>query len=209
MTLTPEQVNIVTRFVIQNRVTLPTLKDDVVDHLCCEVEAFMKNGKSFEEALRQSVYELAPHGLHYIQQQTFFLLEGKIIINMRKLTFILGTLAAMSMSFGWLLKVLSFPGVGNPFFAIGAAAFLLLFLPMLAITYFRRNKKPTAQKLKMMFGVLSAILIGIALLARIMHLPGADEVLWAGGIVFTFGFLPSLFYTFYQNSTSASDIGSK
>lgn len=205
MTLTPEQVEIVSRFVTRNKVTLPTLKDDVVDHLCCEVEVFMKNGKSFEEALRQAVYELAPHGLHYIQQQTFFLLDGKIIINMRKVTFIIGTLSAMSMSFGWLLKVLAFPGVGNPFFAIGAAVFLLLFLPLLVITYFKRNKKPTAQKLKMMFGVISAILIGIAFLARIMRLPGADEVLWAGGITFIFGFLPTLFYDFYKKSISASE----
>ncbi len=205
MKLTPDQIEIIQRFVTQNKVTLPTLKDDIVDHLCCEVEHFMSQGKQFEESLRQAVYELAPHGLSYIQQQTFFLLDRKIMINMRKLTFIIGSLASMSMSFGWLLKALQYPGVGNPFFGLGAAAFLLLFLPLLAVTYFKGNKKPMAEKLKMTFGMLSAILIGIAFLARLMHMPGADEVLWAGGIVFIFGFLPALFYNFYKKSISASD----
>jgi hypothetical protein len=203
MNLTREQVEIVTNFVTHNKVTLPTLKDDVVDHLCCEVEEYMKKGKTFEESLRQAVYELAPSGLHFIQQQTFYILDGKIMFNMRKITFLIGSLAAMSMSFGWLLKVLEVPEIGNRFFAIGSAAFLLLFLPLLGVNYFKMNRKPVTHKLKMTFGLVSAILIGISLLARIMHLPGADEVLWAGGVVFTFGFLPTLFYTFYQNSRAS------
>lgn len=205
MTLNPSQIEIIRKFVTENKITLPTLKDDIVDHLCCEVEAFMNSGKTFEESLRQAVYELAPHGLSYIQQRTYILLDRKIIVNMRKLTFIIGSLSAMSMSFGWLLKILNVPEIGNRFFALGSVAFLLLFLPLLGINYFRMNKRPLFQKLKIVFGVLSVILLGIAFLARIMHLPGADEVLWAGGLVFTFGFVPAFFYELYKKSASASD----
>jgi hypothetical protein len=205
MSLTKDQVETIKNFVSRNNITLPTLRDDLVDHLCCEIEVLMLEGKNFDASLRQAVYNLSPHGLSFIQQRTFFLLDGKIMINMRKLTFIIGSLSAMSMSFGWLLKVLAFPGVGNPFFGLGAAAFLMLFLPLLAINYFRRNTKPMTHKLKMMFGVVSVFFLGIAFLARIMHLPGADEVLWAGGIVFIFGFLPTLFYDFYKKSISPSE----
>jgi hypothetical protein len=164
MSLSREQVETIKEFVTQNRVTMPTLKDDVVDHLCCEVEVFMANGKSFESSLRQAVYELAPHGLSFIQQQTYFLLDRKIMLNMRKLTFIIGSVSAMSMSFGWLLKILRMPEVGNPFFAIGSSAFLLLFLPMLAVNYYRSSQKPLFQKVKMTFGILSAVIIGMAFL---------------------------------------------
>jgi hypothetical protein len=200
MALSKEQIEKIHEFVRNNKITIPTLKDDIVDHLCCEVEAFIERGKPFEEAFRQAVYELAPHGLSYIQKQTYFLMERKIMINLKKLTFIIGSLSAMSMSFGWLLKILRMPGIGNPFFAFGALAFLLLFLPLLGVNYFKSSDRPLFQKLKMMLGFLSVIFIGIAFLAKLMRLPGADEVLWAGGLLFTFGFLPVFFYNLYKDS---------
>lgn len=206
MTVSPEQINIIREQVELGRVTSSTLQDDLVDHLCCEVENKLQSGRSFEACLSEALYELAPHGLYEIQRETNFLLSSKNLINMKKLTYLIGLLSAMAMSFGWLLRILRMGETGNAVFAFGALGFVALFLPMLGFNYFRDNAgKSWPEKLRFIFGVLSLILVGLAVLAKIMHMPGADEVLWAGGITFTFGFLPFLFFALYKKSVSATE----
>ena len=45
MIVTPEQFNVICDQVKKNRVTLLTLQDDLVDHLCCVVENKLESGK--------------------------------------------------------------------------------------------------------------------------------------------------------------------
>ena len=203
MNLTPEEIKMVADQVRNARVTLTTLQDDLVDHLCCAVERNVEGGKSFENSLKEALRELAPDGLYEIQKETDYLLDSKYLITMKKLTYLFGLFSAMAMSFGWLLRILRMAELGNAVFAFGALGFVALFLPLLIINYFRDNvSKALPDKLRFVFGALSAIFIGIAFLAKIMHMPGADEVLWIGGTLFTFGFLPFLFLTLYRKSIS-------
>jgi hypothetical protein len=122
---------------------------------------------------------------------------------MKKLTYLLGLLSAMAMSFGWLLRILRMGETGNAVFAFGALGFVAMFLPMLMVHYFKDNTgKPLADKLRFISGTFSVIFIGIAFLAKIMHMPGADEVMWIGGVLFTFGFVPFFFFTLYRKSAA-------
>jgi hypothetical protein len=206
MTLSEDQINLIRNFVEDGKVTNPTLRDDLVDHLCCEVERLMSNGYSFEASLEVAKPELAPKGIKDIQRQTNILLQTKTEINMKRITYAIGLLCAMTMSLGWLLNILRFGEVANAIFAFGALGFVVLFLPLIAYDYLRnRNNKKIAEKMRIATGVLSVILVGISILFKIMHMPGADEVLMAGGMVFTFGFLPSMFFMLYQKSVSQSE----
>lgn len=206
MSLSVEQISIIRKVVEKGQVTTTSLKDDLIDHLCCEVEFLFNKGCSFEESLELALYELAPKGLKEIQRETNILLQTKMEINMKRITYLTGLITAMTMSLGWVLKILKFGGVANMLFAFGAFGFVALFLPLLAYNYFKSSgEKKWSEKLRLTTGMLSVILTGLALLARIMHLPGADEVLMAGGMVFTFGFLPFLFFGFYQKSISQTE----
>ena len=206
MTLSVDQISAIRRIVENGKITTSSLKDDLIDHLCCEVEYRLGKGNAFDESLELALQELAPKGLKEIQRETNILLLTKTEINMKRITYFTGLITAMTMSLGWLLKILKFGGIGNMLFAFGALGFVVLFLPMLAYSYFKsKDDKKWPEKLKMATGLMSVVLTGLALLARIMHLPGADEVLMAGGIVFTFGFLPFLFLGFYQKSISQTE----
>jgi hypothetical protein len=206
MSLSADQVSTIRKVVEDGYITLRSLKDDLVDHLCCEVECGLNNGDSFENSLSFALKELAPKGLKQIQHETNVLLQTKTEINMKRITYATGLLTAMTMSLGWLLKILNFGGIGNMLFALGAFGFVIFFLPLLAYGYFKsKGDKKWSEKLRLAAGMLSLVLVGLALLARIMHLPGADEVLLAGGLVFTFGFLPFLFLGFYKKSISQTE----
>jgi hypothetical protein len=202
MMLSADQVKQI-RIHVNQHITMATLCDDVVDHICCAVELYMAEGKAFEESVTEALIDVAPDGLNEIQRDANYLLNIKDKIPMKKLTYLIGLLSVMAISFGWLLKIMRMSEIGNGVFAFGALGFVALFLPLLGINYFRDNaSKSLTEKLRFVFGVLSVIFIGMAFLAKIMHMPGADEVMWAGGILFTFGFLPFLFLNLYKKSIS-------
>jgi hypothetical protein len=206
MTLTEEQINRIAKLVDNGKVTSPALRDDLIDHICCEVESRITSGSSFDESLQLAISDVAPKGLKEIQRLSNILLQTKTQINMKRLTYVIGMLTAMMMSFGWLLNILRMGEIGNIIFAFGALGFVTLFLPLIGYDYFKnRTNKKLAEKIRTVSGLLSVIMIGIAVLFKIMHMPGADEVLMAGGVIFTFGFLPPVFFILYKKSLSETE----
>lgn len=114
--------------------------------------------------------------------------------------FSIGLLASMSISIGWLFKVLGWLG-GGDLFTYGFLAFVLLFLPMLAIDRYKLVlNKALTEKLRVILGFTSAIVTGLAVLFKIMHLQGANQLLILGTLLFSFGFLPFLFFRMYKKS---------
>ena len=203
MTLSEDQIRQIKNEIARADISLPALKDDLIDHVCSATEHKIAEGKTFEASLKEAFYELAPEGLKEIERETIILLNSKKYVPMKRLMFFIGCICTMTISMGWLLKFLRVEGeVGNMLFGLGSFGFLILFLPMIAINYFKTAEKSTPEKLRFVFGISSIIIIGIAILARLMHMPGADEVMIIGLIIFTFGFVPFLFFTMYKKSIS-------
>jgi hypothetical protein len=62
--------------------------------------------------------------------------------------------------------------------------------------------KAMSEKLKMLLGVIAALAASAAGIFKLLHLPGADQLLIIGAVVFAFGFLPFFFFTMYKRSIS-------
>ncbi|HEY3429469.1 MAG TPA: hypothetical protein VGK39_02255, partial [Cyclobacteriaceae bacterium] len=190
-------------------ITFDSLKEDVIDHLCCVVEVALDRKKNFDEALKEALAELAPDGLQEIQRETVFLLNSTKIIRMKQVMYSIGLLSAMSMSIGWTFKWLHYPGA-DELSLYGFLGFALVFLPLIAIDYFKVSiNKALNERLKIIFGLLSAFMVAASITIRIMHadfnfvgLPASLLLLLAGCISFTFGYLPFLFFTMYKKSIS-------
>jgi hypothetical protein len=205
MRLTDDHVQRIRKLIDNSGITIQSLKDDLLDHLVCVVEAESITGKSFETALKEAVDDLAPGGLYQIQRETIFLLNPLKLILMKKIMYSIGLIGAAAISLGWLFKILHWPG-GDELFNYGFFAFLLLFIPMLAIDRYKVNlRKALSEKLRIILGFSSAFLVGLALAFKFMNVTGADYILVAGFLIFTFGFLPFLFFTLYRKSISRAD----
>lgn len=199
MTLSPEQTTYVREYVDQNSIRIYTLRDDVLDHLCCSVEFKIDEGKTFEASLREAVDELAPEGLEKLEYETILLLESKNIL-MKKFMYFLGLFTTIAMSMGFTFRILHMPG-GYELLNYGFLAFALIFLPMLTYNNFKMSMKRTrAEKLRIILGIVSALCTGAAVFFKMIHYPGVDPLLLAGMAIFSFGFLPCLFYTMYERS---------
>jgi hypothetical protein len=204
MKLTKEQVDRIEMYVIQSRITIPSLRDDLIDHLCCEVEERLIQENEFEKSLEEALGELAPAGLYQIEQDTEFLLHPNKVI-MKKLTYFIGLAATISMSMGLMLKILHMPG-GEQLINYGFFTFAGLFLPAIVIWKFNRNELSGIEKLRLTLGIASAIGLVLTIIAKIrMELDFSTIAFFCTATLFSFGFLPLHFYQMYRNSLTETN----
>lgn len=200
MRLTEEEVDLIKSEIDKSNIKNQALKDDLLDHFCCFVESRITHGTSFEQGLQDSFAEICPNGLDEIQTEIIYLLNYKSNLIMKKVMYAVGLAASIAMSIGFLFKILNWPG-GNNIFIFGLLPFVFIFLPLLAIDRYKLQlHKALSEKLKLILGIASAILIGLSVLFKIMHLMGADILLVLGIGLFTLGFLPFLFFRMYKKS---------
>lgn len=202
MKLTEQQVQVIEDFVNAQGIRIRTLRDDVVDHLCCVMESELEKGKAFEELLEKATSDLAPNGLGEIQDKTIFLLNARRIIFMKKAMYSIGFLGSFSLTTGVTLNVLRLP-FGNEFFTVGLLTLLLVFIPLLAIDRYKvALSKALSVRLKIILGAGAAAIVGLSGVFKLLHLQGADVLLGIGAVVFALGFLPFYYFTMYKKSVS-------
>jgi hypothetical protein len=200
MKLSEEQIEVLALFLQSGGIRDGALFDDLLDHLICATTIEMKRGKSFESAMQKSVEELAPNGLQDLEAQTRYLLNSKRIIIMKKLMYAIGFIGAASLSFGSLFKLMHWPGA-NIMLLSGIILFLLVFVPLWAIDRYKVEiSKALSTRLKFIGGVTSAVLVGLSVIFKTLHLQGANVLLVLGVLTFVFAFLPFLFFSLYKKS---------
>jgi hypothetical protein len=201
MNLTPEQISYIQAVISESNLRIQTLKDDLVDHLCCVVEYDLVQGKKFDDALHEAIDELAPEGFEKIEHQTLFLLNSKTIY-MKKVMYIVGLTSAISMSMGLVMKFLHWAG-SQELTIYGFLAFMLIFVPLATIDRFKgRIQLRFSDRLRIIMGIISLAIISLGVLMKIFHMEGANLSVLAGAIFFSFGFLPVLFFNMYKKSVA-------
>lgn len=202
MRLSLDQVTVVRQYVLQSGIVNRGLQDDLIDHLCCVIEFKIERGKSLQAALEEAVNELAPEGLIALQLETVFLLNSIKIIRMKKVMYTIGALSVMAFVLGWCFGMMHWEGA-RELSIFGFLGFVFLYVPLLIVDRFKTNIRwVLSEKLKFILGTLSGLILSIAVSFKILHLPGADQLLILGTGLFTFGFLPFLFFTMYKKSVS-------
>ena len=121
---------------------------------------------------------------------------------MKKVMYSIGLISAVLISIGWLFNTLRWPG-GYELFNYGFLGFLLVFIPMIAIDRYRNSfRKAFGEKLRIVFGSVSGFIVGLSLVFKLLHLQGADILLIGGILMFTFCFLPALFFNMYKKESA-------
>jgi hypothetical protein len=203
--LRDEQVDFIRKEIEKSSISIPELKEDLLDHFCCFIEYEIKRGSSFEAAYNKALNDICPNGFNEIQRETVFLLNEKKILLMKKFTYAFGLITVMSFSLGFVFKIMHLPG-WNLLTSFGSLGFILLFLPMLVVDRYKFNtKKVLSEKLLITLGVASIVVIGSGVVFKFLHAPGAG-ILFAGGLVFfIIGFLPFLFYKLFLKAKTLSE----
>ncbi len=198
--ITEDQEQIIIDQVEASNIKNKSLKEDLIDHLCCLTEIQMDKGAEFEDALKVAMIQTAPNGLNEIEKETIFLLNYSKIIFMKRLTYLSGYLCSLLWAAGAIFKTLHLPGASEMLTA-GGIGLVFIFFPLLLVNKYKYlAREVLSERLKWILGGISLGLAILSISMKLLHLMGAGEMLAISFLVFGFGFLPFFFFRMYKKS---------
>jgi hypothetical protein len=165
------------------------LADELIDHLCCDVENEMKNGLGFAEAYKRVKQRMGPGRIREIQEETLYAVDSKYrkMKNTMKISGIAGTIM---FGFATLFKIQHWPFAG-PFLVLGAFVLAFLFMPSALVVLWKETHN--RKKLFLFIsGFVTGMLFIFGTLFKIQHWPVAGIILSLAVFFAIFFFMPSL-----------------
>ena len=188
-----QQIHIeqISRDIGRQNICFSHLAEELLDHLCCDVEEEMVKGLSFSEAYRNVRHKMGKGRLREIQEETLMAVDTKYR-NMKNTMKISGVAGTVMMSFAALFKIMHLPGAGI-LMTLGALVLMLLFLPSSIIVLWKESQ--SGRRLFMYIsGFLTAVAYIAGILFKVQHWPLAGlmiSIAMVSGILF---FIPSLLF---------------
>lgn len=192
------QIELISNYIRQNGVASDELHDDLLDHICTDIENRMQKGDSFEDAFQYTVRLFGPGGLIQVQQDTFELLT-EINATMKNVTFGFGLTSTFLLLAGTIFKLMHWPGAGI-MITFGATLLVLAYFPLML--YFKIKESRGKDTLMHVAGFIGLTLGTLGVLFKIMHWPGASILLVSGLILLAFVYVPIHFFKKYRTSVN-------
>jgi hypothetical protein len=172
--LNEEHITAISNLVHEHEITYSHLADDLIDHICCDIETLMLQGMNYPQASKEIFEKIGLNGLKEIQEATIFYVKFNLLI-MKKLMNVLAYSGLSIFICGLLFKFNHWPG--GSFLVL--ISFLLLFLgylptALLSIKKENKTKLFSRQHLPYLVGFVTIIETGTSLLFTIFHWPGAQ-----------------------------------
>jgi uncharacterized membrane protein (DUF106 family) len=176
--LTIKNINIIIEEVSHAGITLSHLRDELIDHICCQVEGDMQQGLTFEDAYKKTKEVVGNKQLKKIQEDTLFLIDKKYRL-MKKTMKLIGLISMSMITVGALFKIQHWPGAGV-LLIFGFLFLGTIFFPS-ALWVMKKESKLKGSLFIYLISIMGGILFIFGILFKIQHYPGA-------GILLTIGF---------------------
>jgi hypothetical protein len=184
---------------VTSEISSEKLRLEVYDHVCSCIEFLMDQGADFDSAKAEALLELAPRGLHHIEQETFILLTLTISFIMKKLMYFCGLFATLFILTGFVVRWMHWPGA-TAFMFMGNSFLFLTMIFSASNLIVNRKKLSSLQIAQSGIGILSGALISVGTLFKIFHLPTANIQVMLGMCLLIAVVVPSYFWQFYKRS---------
>jgi hypothetical protein len=190
--LTEKEIQKLNQEIERQGLTYTELQQELLDHLCCDVEAEMDEGLEFIKALEKVQKGMGKDRIRQVQEETLLLINQKYRI-MKKFMYVLGVIAPSLLIIGTIFKIQHWPGAGImlvlSLFMLGA-----IYLPVFVMVKIRDTRKK-GKKVNMpmyIFGLIAGIIFIAGAMFKIQHWPGAGMMISLSGIVTVLVFIPIL-----------------
>jgi uncharacterized membrane protein len=189
--LTLKHIDQISSDIRKQEISFSHLKDELIDHVICDVEYEMLLGLDFSEAYRKVSEKIGPRGLKEIQEETLFAVDTKYrkMKNTMKISGIAGT---VMLGFAAVFKILHFPGAAI-LMTVGALALALVFMPSAMGVLWKETHSG-----KRLFLFISAFMTGstfiMGILFKTQHWPAATLLLSFSVLFAIFLFMPALLF---------------
>jgi len=190
--LSDREIEILNREIDKQGLTYTQLQKELLDHLCCDIEAKMDEGLEFLKAFEEVQSRLENNRIQEIQEETLLLINQKYRM-MKKFMYILGTIAPSLLIIGAIFKLQHWPGAGV-LIVLGSFLLAAVYLPVFAMVSMRdtRKREKKVNKTLYVVGVITGFIFITGVLFKIMHWPGAGVSLTVSVLLTVVLFIPVL-----------------
>lgn len=191
--VTDGQIDFILKDLSARGLTMKSLQEDILDHVCCIIERELKEPDGFGQLYTETIEGFYKKNLSEIQEETILLLTFKNYYTMKKVMIAIGAATAFLLIAGSFLKLFQMQGAGI-LLTLGVITMSFLFLPLLLVL---KLKEATAvrDKLILTTGVLIGILYCLSTIFKVQHWPGANVMFLSTLILLFFVFIPAYFFT--------------
>lgn len=178
--LTETQIDRISAEIDRQGLTYTGLKNELLDHVCCDIEAEMESGMTFNDAYRKIRRQMGPRRIRQIQDETLYLISKKYR-RMKRIMYGLGIAIPIIIIVAILLRFQHWPGA-TILFSVALFAMAVFFLPvfvMVRIRDTRRQNEPVPVGLYIS-GMICGMLTVIGSLFKIQHMYGSAVLLTLG-----------------------------
>lgn len=184
--LSLQEIEQISRDISRQEISFSHLSDELIDHVCCDVENEMLAGLTFSEAYEKVRLRIGPDRFREIQKDTLYAVDFKYR-NMRNTMKISGIAGTVLFGIAALFKIQHWPLAGL-MMTLGAFILTFVFLPSsLGVLWKETHNK------RRIFLFVSAFITGAFCIAgtlfKVQHWP-------AGGIILTISFISAVFMLF-------------
>lgn len=191
--ITDSQIDFILEDLSARGLTMQSLQEDILDHVCCIIERELKEVDDFEQLYSETIEKFYRKALSEIQEETILLLTFKNYYAMKKLMIGSGATTAFLLIAGSFLKLFHLPGAGAAL-VLGILAMSFVFLPLLLVL--KMKEAPAARdKMILTAGVVIGILYCLSTVFKVQHWPGANVMTIATISLLFFVFIPAYFFT--------------
>jgi hypothetical protein len=199
--LSIQNIERISSYVKKQEITFSHLLDDLIDHICCDVESEMQNGLTFSEAYTKVKQKIGKRRLKEIQEETLYTVDTKYR-NMKNTMKISGIIGTVLFGFAAMFKIMHWPGAGI-MMTLGGLILAFIFLPSALGVLWKETHSRNR-----LFLFLSAFFAGmffiLAILFKVQHWPIAGILLslaLVSGILF---FIPALIVNRFRDLDNKS-----
>jgi hypothetical protein len=194
--LSDQQVSKIVRWVDTYGLTLGDLKNELIDHIACEVEYEMNTGSPFEVAFARVLRNIPEDQLVKIEEASLYMVNFKFRI-MKQLTFFSGLLVLLAFLLGFSFRIFK-PELTEEFLLAGMFILCLFFIPLFFLTNYHEQKKEKHKILHIM-GFSGTFLISLSAILNYFAVDFSGVFIILGLLLLLFGFFP-LFLISFSNS---------
>ena len=185
-----QNIEDITLDIRRQEITFSHLADELIDHICCDVEYEMQKGLSFSDAYDRVKQKMGSHRrIKEIQEETLYAVDSKYR-NMKNTMKISGIAGTIMFGFATLFKIQHWPLAG-PLLVLGAFILAFIFMPSTIVVLWKETHN--SKKLFLFIsGFVTGMLFISGTLFKIQHWPQAGIILSLSVLFAIFFFIPSL-----------------
>jgi len=189
--LTVSDINLIRQDVKSQDICFSHLAEELIDHLCCDVENEMAGGLTFQDAYRNVKGKLGNRRLKEIQEETLYSTDTKYrnMKNTMKISAIAGTLM---LGIAALFKIMHWPGAGI-MLTLGSLLLAFVFMPS-ALTVLWKETHSGKKLFLYISAFITAMMFIAGVTAKVQHWPMAGLILALASLSGILAFVPALLY---------------